>query len=248
MSADEKHNADGRDGGAAPPSDPTPSPVPAEAAPSDAAAANNAAPPSDAAAGGEAGGEPGFTVVDRRFWVQGEEEGQGEQAAESPPKTPSYVEKLEQELAQRDQQLREYLEAHRSAVREFEAARARIERDRQQSLDREKGALIAGFFEVFDNLQHAREGAEQAGAAEAILAGIDLVIANFLRKLEELGVQSIAPLGAVFDPQVHEALSVVPASDPSQDGRVVFVMRTGFQHGARVLRPALVVVARTATA
>ena len=66
--------------------------------------------------------------------------------------------------------------------------------------------------------------------------------ANFFDYMDALGVSRLQALGAQFDPQQHEAVSLAPADDPSHAGRVVAVLREGYAIGDDVLRPASVVV------
>ena len=80
---------------------------------------------------------------------------------------------------------------------------------------------------------------------EALLQGVEMVRRQFLGKLEGLGVTPIATEGARFDPQLHEAISTLPAASADQDGVVVGVVRHGYRIGDDVLRPAAVAVAKS---
>lgn len=71
-----------------------------------------------------------------------------------------------------------------------------------------------------------------------------MVRRQFLSKLEGFGVTRIVAEGQPFDPQLHEAISTVPASSPEQDGLVVGTVRSGYRIGDDVLRPAAVAVAK----
>jgi molecular chaperone GrpE len=70
-----------------------------------------------------------------------------------------------------------------------------------------------------------------------------MVRAQFLAKLDGLGVKLIDAEGRAFDPSVHEAATTVPVTDAGQDGLVVGVIRQGYTMGDDVLRPAVVAVA-----
>jgi molecular chaperone GrpE len=102
---------------------------------------------------------------------------------------------------------------------------------------------------VADNFQRAidnvpaevREGAEPA--FKALIEGIELTERDMLKALERHGVKRLEPQGQKFDPNVHQAMFEVPdQSVPS--GTVVQVVQTGYVIGDRVLRPALVGVAK----
>jgi molecular chaperone GrpE len=77
-----------------------------------------------------------------------------------------------------------------------------------------------------------------------LLRGVELVRDQFLAKLEALGVRRVDALGQPFDATSHEAVSVAPVTDETQDGRVVAVTREGYAIGEELLRPASVVVGR----
>ena len=71
-----------------------------------------------------------------------------------------------------------------------------------------------------------------------------MVRRQFMTKLEGFGVTRIDADGQPFDPQVHEAISTVPASSPEQDGVIVGTVRPGYRIGEDILRPAAVAVAK----
>ena len=87
----------------------------------------------------------------------------------------------------------------------------------------------------------AREGAE--GTLKGVIEGIELTERDLLKTLERHGVRRLEPEGQKFDPNMHQAMFEVPNPDvPS--GTVVQVVQTGYAIGERVLRPALVGVAK----
>jgi molecular chaperone GrpE len=112
---------------------------------------------------------------------------------------------------------------------------------------------IAGFardmLTVADNFQRATDAvsAEAREAADpvfkALIEGIELTERDMLKALERHGVKRLDPQGQKFDPNLHQAMFEVP--DPSvPNGTVVQVVQTGYSIGDRVLRPALVGVAK----
>jgi molecular chaperone GrpE len=73
-----------------------------------------------------------------------------------------------------------------------------------------------------------------------------MVRTQFLGRLEAFGVAEIKALGERFDPQLHEAVSVVPCESEEDRDRVLGIVRRGYRVGDEVLRPALVAVAKPA--
>jgi molecular chaperone GrpE len=185
-------------------------------------------------------------VVDRRRWRE-----DGEVNPESVPQPslkPTYVEELERRVADADKQSQEYIAKYRQASQEFEDARARMRKEVAKDAERSRREVFVSLLDVVDNLDRAIEAARKSGsgAADPLLHGVDLVRQQFLSKLEGFGIKRIASEGQPFDPQLHEAVTTVPAPDAASDGRVLGVVAHGYRIGDEVLRPALVAVGKAA--
>jgi molecular chaperone GrpE len=181
-------------------------------------------------------------VVDRRWWATGSSEPAREDTRGSGK--PTYVEGLEQQIAEKDKQIQEYLSKYRNAEKEFEEARLRLRREISKDIERSRRDILADILEVVDNLDRALESARQGASPDALLQGVEMVRRQFLAKLEGFGVKRIEANQQPFDPALHEAISSVPATSPEQDGLVVGTVRSGYRIGDDVLRPAAVAVAK----
>jgi molecular chaperone GrpE len=180
-------------------------------------------------------------VVDRRWWARGE-------GTDAPPidrsAKPSYVEELEQKVAEKDRQLQEAIAKYRQASSEFEESRIRLRREISKDVERGRREILADLLEVVDNLDRAIDSARQTASADALLQGVEMVRRQFLAKLDGLGVKRIDAVGQMFDPALHEAVSAVPPGSPDDEGRIIGVVRHGYRIGDDVLRPASVAVAK----
>ena len=123
---------------------------------------------------------------------------------------------------------------------EFENYRKRVERDREQAGTDAAAAVLQGIIPAVDNLDRALES---AGADSTLRQGVELTRRELLAFLDRQGVKVEDPTGQPFDPQRHQALShdVVPGRP---EGTVVEVLRKGYSFKDRLLRPALVKVAK----
>jgi len=187
--------------------------------------------------------ETPLKVVDRRWWANKTEASpDGEAAATS--RKPTFVEELEQQLAEKDRLLQEYMGKYRQASSDFEDARLRLRREISKDVERARRDVLAEMLEVVDNLDRAVESAQQGGSDGALLQGVEMVRRLFLTKLEGFGVKRIEANQQPFDPALHEAISSVPAATPEQDGTVIGTVRCGYRIGLDVLRPAAVAVAK----
>jgi molecular chaperone GrpE len=183
-------------------------------------------------------------VVDRRWWANTEPSGGSSERTGSSSLKPTYVEELEQQIAEKDKQIQEYLSKYRNAANEFEEARLRLRREISKDIERSRRDILSEFLDVMDNLDRAIESARAGASAEAIVQGIEMVRRQFLAKLEGFGVTRIVADQQSFDPLLHEAISSVPAASPEQDGMVVGTVRSGYRIGDEILRPAAVAVAK----
>jgi molecular chaperone GrpE len=157
----------------------------------------------------------------------------GVDAAPVPALTREEIEALRGE---RDE-LREQLLRKRA---EFENYRKRVERDRQQAGTDAAAAVLKGLVPTLDNLDRALETGTRN---DPLWEGLDLTRRELLAFLESQDVLVNDPLGQPFDPEVHQALSHEPVAGFA-DGTVVEVFRKGYSYKGRLLRPALVKVAK----
>ena len=188
-------------------------------------------------------------VVDRRWWAnRGDADRVSEtgDASSSASLKPTYIEELERQIADKDRQIQEYLSKYRQAASEFEEARLRLRREISKDIERARREILADLLDVVDNLDRAVDAARQTPNPDALLQGVEMVQRQFLAKLEGFGVKPIDATNAPFDPQLHEAISTVPAASADQDGLIVGVVRRGYRIGDDVLRPAAVAVAKRA--
>ena len=184
-------------------------------------------------------------VVDRRWWANPEGGTTGSDATASGLRKPTYVEELEQQLAEKDKQAQEYIARYRQAATEFEEARLRLRREISKDIERSRREILADLLEVVDNLDRAIEaGRASSSSSDALLQGVEMVRRQFLAKLEGFGVTRFEADAQRFDPELHEAITTVPASSAGQDGRIVGVIRPGYRIGDQILRPAGVAVAK----
>lgn len=127
---------------------------------------------------------------------------------------------------------------------EFENFKKRQTRDKEEIRRNANERLLEEMLPVLDNLERAVEhGGDQADAAK-ILEGVLMVTKQFRERIAQFGVEPIEALGEVFDPHVHEAMSRVDTDGDPPDGTVVEVYQRGYLLNGRVLRPAMVGVAK----
>jgi molecular chaperone GrpE len=138
------------------------------------------------------------------------------------------------------QQRDDYYDRLLRKTAEFDNFRKRTERERQQLAEAAAADLIGELLPLVDDLERALRA---EGRDDAIRKGVELIHKQLLDTLRKRGVRPIEALGADFDPHYHMAVSHEPANG-RRDGEVIEEFRRGYMLGDRLLRPAMVKVAK----
>jgi molecular chaperone GrpE len=162
-------------------------------------------------------------------------------AAEAPPVDPKA--ELEAKLAAAEKEKKDNWDRYLRAAADLENLRKRQKREIEDAKFETKNKVLKEMLPVVDNLERAIEHASAGGAEKnPIVEGVQLVLRQFMTAFERLDVTPIDALGQPFDPNLHEAISQQESDQPA--GTVVQVLQRGYRAGDRLLRPALVVVAK----
>lgn len=127
---------------------------------------------------------------------------------------------------------------------DIQNTRRRAEQDVEKAHKYGQEKLISELLPVIDNLERALQAA--TGDSEQVVAlreGVELTLKSFLDCLKKSNVEALDPTGEPFDPQFHQAMSMVE-SDTAEPNSVVAVMQKGYALHGRVLRPAMVMVSK----
>src|ERR1700690_2088553 len=123
---------------------------------------------------------------------------------------------------------------------EFDNARKRAVREQQDFWEYAAADIIRNFLPILDSFERALKAGGDAGDFRS---GVELIYRQFQDALQKSGVQPIAAVGQVFDPRVHEAIEMVDTSEVP-DHHVLEELQRGYKYKERLLRPAMVRVAR----
>lgn len=146
------------------------------------------------------------------------------------------VERLEADLAEaKDAALR----AQADAANVQRRAEQEIDKARKFALDRFVGELLP----VVDNMERALSAAADSDADATITEGLELTLKSFMDALKKAGVEAVDPQGEPFDPQLAQAMSMVPNPDV-EPNTVIAVMQKGYTLNGRLVRPAMVMVSK----
>ena len=126
---------------------------------------------------------------------------------------------------------------------DFDNYRKRSRREIDDAHKKGSEEMLRTLLPVFDNLERAVLHAEQANDAKAIAEGVRMVLKQFGDTLGRAGIQRVPGVGEPFDPMVHEAVQQVESTE-AKPGTVIAEVQPGYRHGDRLIRPAMVVVAK----
>jgi molecular chaperone GrpE len=152
-----------------------------------------------------------------------------------PVETPPEVADLQRE---RD----EYYDRLLRKTAEFDNYRRRVDRQRREQTDQSIVDLLQELLLVVDDFDLALTVEPGEGAA-AYRKGFELIYGKLQDLLRKYGVQPIEALGADFDPNLHQAVIHEPSPE-HREGEVIGELRKGYTIGDRLLRPAMVKVAK----
>ena len=124
---------------------------------------------------------------------------------------------------------------------EFDNARKRAAREQQEFREFAAADVIRTILPILDSFERALKTA--SGESGEFRNGIELIYRQFQDALQKMGVQAIPAVGQVFDPRVHEAIEMVDTSEV-EDHHVLEELQRGYKYKDRLLRPAMVRVAR----
>jgi molecular chaperone GrpE len=141
---------------------------------------------------------------------------------------------IEKELAeQRDKLLR--------SLADMDNFRKRTYKELQDARSMARIDSILPFLKVYDHFQLAVKAADEKHSFEVLHQGMEMILSEFSRALDELGLERIDALGKSFDPALHEAADQ-RSSEDVPEGQILEQWRCGYKMGEKVIQPALVVV------
>lgn len=157
---------------------------------------------------------------------------------------PSY-EELMQKLDEAEQKNNQYWERILRMQADAENAQRRMERDMANAHKYALDKFIGELLPIVDSLELCvnREPAEMQMAAGSIIEGVNLTLKMFYAAMEKFGVKSINPVNELFDPECQQAISMQEDGE-AKPGTVLSVLQKGYSLNNRLIRPALVVVAK----
>jgi molecular chaperone GrpE len=158
------------------------------------------------------------------------------QAVAEKPAAPDPLEEAKAEAARfKDQLLR--------TAADYDNFRKRTRKEASDAEKKGREEILKDLLPVFDNLERAVSHAEKATDVQSVSDGIKMVVKQFGDTLGKLGIERVQTVGVPFDPSIHEAIQQLETAE-FPPGTVAVEIQPGYRSNDRLLRPALVVVAK----
>jgi len=138
-----------------------------------------------------------------------------------------------------------YLEANDKFLRlysEFDNFRKRNAKERIDLIKTAGADIITSMLPIIDDFERALKAMHDAGEADSVKEGIDLIYNKLKNTLQTKGLEAMESIGKDFDADLHEAITKIPAPDESMKGKVIDEVEKGYLLGGKVIRYAKVVV------
>ena len=186
--------------------------------------------------------EPEAGEAEPEAEAEGEDEAVTERADEAGPEARE-EDAIAADLAKARAEAESYLDDLRRLQADFDNYRKRTLREQTARAASASQALVAKLLPVLDNFELAVSAAEQSRDFDRMLKGVEMVFGELREVLQGEGLVKIEAEGKPFDPERHEAVVAVEQED-TEPGTVVDIVRTGYELRGKVLRPAMVKVAK----
>ncbi|HSK72766.1 MAG TPA: nucleotide exchange factor GrpE [Pyrinomonadaceae bacterium] len=191
----------------------------------------------------------------RRFNSEGERVKETSSGQESEKTKSPEVSRLENELKEARIRYETAESKLQQVQKRFDEAKTGLERETQEMRERMRKTLedrakqgqfnfLETLLPVLDNLNLAIKASETDASFEHLLDGVKGTARSFEQALMSVGVEPIQAVGADFNPEIHEAVDMIPVESAERDGKITAEYSRGYRFGDRLLRPSRVQVGR----
>jgi molecular chaperone GrpE len=165
------------------------------------------------------------------------------EADEKTDKKPAKKKRLSKKeiIAQLEEKVTEAEDKTLRLQAEFQNYRKRISKDLATARLNSLTDTVAPFLQVFDHFSMAMKASESTDNVESLVLGLNMILGEFQKAMDELGVTKFDAIGQKFNPELHNAVANEP-SDEIEEGMIIKQWLSGYKLGERLLRPATVVV------
>lgn len=154
------------------------------------------------------------------------------------------LEKAELELEEMKIELAEAKDKYLRLFAEFENYKKRNTRERLDLLKTAAQDTINSILPVLDDFDRAKKSAEDENTNEVLSEGVKMVYEKLYKTLEQRGLAPMISSGETFDPELHEAITEIPAPTEEMKGKIIDTIEKGYMLNEKIIRFAKVVVGK----
>jgi molecular chaperone GrpE len=148
----------------------------------------------------------------------------------------------EQQAPDKDAEIKELNDKYLRLYAEFENFRRRMAKERIELITNANEGLLLKIIPVIDDFDRAMAALEKTDDLNALREGVQLIYNKLKNTMQQAGVTEINSKGEAFDPELHDAITQIPAPTPDLKGKVVDEIQKGYSLNDKIIRHAKVVV------
>ena len=150
----------------------------------------------------------------------------------------------EQEIAQLKQQLEELKDKYMRMYADFDNYKKRVVKEKYDMINSAAQDTLSSLLPVLDDFDRAKKNAEAENSKEHFSEGISLVYQKLYSLLRFKGLEEMETNGITFDPELHEAITEIPAPSEEMKGKIIDTIEKGYKLNDRIIRHPKVVVGK----
>lgn len=154
----------------------------------------------------------------------------------------SEIDRLAKELADEKLKVEKEKKEYLFLMAEFDNFRKRTLKEKSDIIRNANEQAMKGLLPIVDDFERGLEATKGVDDPQAIREGMDIIYNKFVKFLEQNGVKAMESTGADFNPDMHEAIAMVPVEDQNLKGKVIDTPTKGYMINDKVLRHAKVAV------
>jgi len=151
------------------------------------------------------------------------------------------LQQAENALSAAEQEVARHRDAMLRMQAEMDNTRKRLVRDAEKSRRFALERIMKDLLQVLDTMERGLQAGKESATVESLLEGQELTLKMLTKVLNDHSLELIDPAGEPFNPEFHEAVTMVPSPD-HEEGTVMEVLQKGYKLHDRLVRPAMVVV------
>jgi molecular chaperone GrpE len=144
-------------------------------------------------------------------------------------------------LAQAEEELTEMKDKYLRLFAEFDNYKRRTSKERMDLLKMANQEMMVALLPVVDDFERARQAMQATEDVSSVKEGVELIFSKLIGILQQKGLKPMDAVGTAFDPDLHEAITQIPAPDDSLKGKVIDEVEKGYLLNDKVVRYAKVV-------